>query len=285
MSINCLVTGAGGMLGREVVRTLRELGLDCHPIEGRNQLDLLNPSELERLPEVGAVIHTAALTGVDLAWQDPERVLHENFVATLNLLGWCRKHGVKRFVFASSYVYGHPQYLPVDEAHVIQPANAYAASKYLGEQLCQEYARWGISSVALRFFNLIGPGQERAFLIPTIVQQLQKGGELHLKAGTPKRDFVDVQDAARACVLALSSPVDDSFQALNIGAGMAHSVSEIVDLLMKVSGRKVHVTYAESNREGEVQHVVADVTLAKQVLGWEARISLEDSLRRVWANS
>lgn len=277
-----LVTGAGGMLGRELVNSLGNRGHAVRGIQGRAEVDLLSPDGLEALPACESVVHLAALNGVDLAWSNPERVLTENVSSTLNLLGWCRRRGVKRLVFASSYVYGHPERLPVDESHPIQPTNAYAASKWLGEQLCREYARWDIEIVALRFFNLIGPGQRSGFLIPTIVEQLLSKDSVQLITGRPRRDYIDVTDAAEACILALTSGLDAPFHAINIGSGQGYAVSDIVERLMAISGKRLPVLYSEQHRPNEVLEVVADISRAKEVLGWRPQVDFDESLRRVW---
>lgn len=282
MSVDCVVTGTNGMLGRALLPLLGETGLSSFIIADRKRLDLLDADALEQLPEAGTVIHLAALSGPDLAWKDPERVIDNNVRSTLNLLGWCRRHGVKRFVFASSYLYGSPQYLPVDEAHPIQPANAYAASKALCEQLGQEYTRWGLSFVALRFFNLIGPGQGSAFLIPTIINQLKSSHELRLFSSRPKRDYVDTLDAANAILKAVTIPTESPFQAINIGSGQAIAVPDIVESLMTISGKHVPVHYSEDMRPNEVLEVVADISRARRILQWSPRIGLEESLSRVW---
>lgn len=285
MTVDCIVTGGGGMLGQAVVRTLRAAGRTPLVLTGRSQLDLTRATDLEALPPVREVVHLAALSGVDLAWSDPERLLGENLQATLNLLGWCRRNGVKRLVFASSYVYGAPQYLPVDESHPVHPANPYAASKWLGEQLCQEYSRWGIEVAALRFFNLIGPHQTGSFLVPTILEQLRHRDRIELFSSRPKRDYLDVEDAARACLIALGCPLSPSFQAFNIGSGTAVGVGEVLELLFQVSGKRLPVHFSEQLRPGEVMEVVADIARARRVLGWEPRVSLEESMRRIWLSA
>jgi nucleoside-diphosphate-sugar epimerase len=270
------------MLGRHLIPLLEAEGIDVLPILGRQQLDLLDPGNFDALPACSHVIHLAALNGVHHAWQDPERVLLENLTGTINLLGWARKHGVKRFIFASSYVYGHPQYLPVDEGHPIKPANTYAASKWMGEQLCLEYTRWGMDALALRFFNLIGPAQDAEFLVPTIVEQLRTSTELRLMSSAPKRDYLDVEDAARACLRALTCSLDEPFLAINVGSGSSHSVADIVNELMNLSGRDLPIRYSESHRPNEVHDVVADITRAKRVLRWKPQVSIQESLQRVW---
>lgn len=285
MSIDCILTGASGMLGRALVPLLAERGLSAFNVAGRSQLDLLDAAALEALPEAKSVIHLAALSGPEIAWKDPERVLDNNFRSTLNLLGWCRKHEVKRFVFASSYLYGTPQYLPVNEEHPIRPANAYAASKWLCEQLGQEYTRWGIEFVALRFFNLVGPGQGEAFLIPTIVKQLHASSEIRLFSSRPRRDYVDTRDAAAAIMQAMTCVLESPFLAVNIGSGHAVAVPEIVAGLMKASGKHVPVHYSEEMRQNEVLEVVASIEKARRMLDWTPSVSLEASLEKVWEAS
>jgi len=111
---------------------------------------------------------------VPYSFQEPREMYEVNVLGTLNILELCRLHVIPRIVFASSYVYGQPSYLPIDEAHPVNPNNPYGRSKVFGEGLCRAYYEdCGVSCIVLRSFNLYGEGQREHFLIPSILRQLE----------------------------------------------------------------------------------------------------------------
>jgi UDP-glucose 4-epimerase len=209
--------------------------------------------------------------------------LEVNVLGTLNALEVCRLHSAK-IIFASTYVYGEPQHLPIREDHPLVATNPYTESKLLGERLCASYHRdYGVRCIVLRAFNIYGPGQGGSFLIPSIIEQARHG-RVRLRSATPRRDFVHVQDATEAYARAIASE-KDGFAVYNIGSGVSYSVSDVAALIKGKLDAPVEITYSNETRDGEVFDTVADIERARLGLGWEPKIGFElgiESCVRGW---
>jgi len=275
--MNIAVTGSSGFVGRRLVSRLEQAGHQVVALDIASGVDLTNWEQVKRTPAVDYVFHLAARTFVPAAFEDPQSFYHTNLISTLNTLELCRRNSA-RFIYASSYVYGAPQYLPVDEQHPTGAHNPYAQSKLMGEELCQAYWRdFSISSCILRPFNIYGSGQPESFLIPEIIQKA-RAGSVCLKDSRPKRDFVyvdDVVDAYMAC-LNFSKPGLETF---NIGSGESVSVEEVARTIAKLLGCD-DISFLGEHRPNEVLDTVADITKAREILNWEPAISLEQGIKR-----
>ena len=171
-----LITGANGFVGRHLVNALN--GMDSSvtllkDING-NSLDIrkkdLIKSSLDYLSDVDVIYHLAAIASVNSSYENPHDTYETNVLGTLNILELCRLYDINKIVYASSYVYGKPHYLPIDENHMTNPTNPYSRSKLIGEELCKSYHDdFGIECIVLRPFNIYGPGQRSDFLIPMII--------------------------------------------------------------------------------------------------------------------
>ena len=196
--MNVLVTGSAGFIGRHLTKELELAGACVIGCDMVNGWDLTDRDVFKKIESADMVFHLAARASVPLSWKDPKETARINVQGTENILEYCRINDVTKLVFPSTYVYGIPEYLPVDEKHPINPSNPYAQSKLDGEALCSEYSKeQGISCTILRPFNIFGPGQNMDFLIPTIISQLKKG-IVQLADPEPKRDLLYLKDAVRA---------------------------------------------------------------------------------------
>ena len=185
-----------------------------------------------------------------------------------------------RLVLASAYVYGIPQRLPIRENDPVSPNNPYALSKRLAEQLCEFAAQYqGVVATALRIFNVFGPGQRAEFLIPKVLQQVQAGQDIRLLDLVPKRDYVYLSDVVDAFVKA--SKVNSGFHAINVGSGFSLSVAEIVEKIQFLAGTRLAVVSDSVERRQEIPDVVADISLAQQVLGWRPQWSFERGIEQI----
>lgn len=284
--MHAVVTGSSGFIGGALAEALEAEGHTLLRIDVASNCDITDGSALEKCfagtaeGDIDVIFHLAARMYVPDSWNAPKTVYDANLTGTLNILEQARKFDVNKFIFASSYIYGQTEYLPVDETHPVKPNNPYAHSKYIAEQLCRSYFEdYGIGCVILRPFNVFGPGQSEKFLIPTIIGQLA-GGSITLQDPEPKRDFLYVSDMVNAYKKA-SLPGPDDFEIFNIGSGKSYSVSEVVDLVLKISGKTVPVNYTGKRRDGEVMDVVADITKAKNRLGWAPEVDIEDGIKRI----
>jgi UDP-glucose 4-epimerase len=226
------------------------------------------------------VIHFAALS-INKSVADPYESIDVNTVGSHNVIAAAADHGVRRLVFASSAsVYGNPSRLPMHEDDPLQPITPYCISKRAGEDLLSYYNQnSGLSWLALRFFNVYGPGQKTTAYYTSVINHFVD----RLRAGDPpmifgrgdqSMDFVHVHDIARATVAALTSEGDNV--PINIGTGVDTSIAELAKILIEAVGVDVEPQFIP--RELIVTRRAADITRAREVLGWEPEIDVEQGM-------
>ncbi len=292
-----LVTGGAGFIGSHLVELLLNAGHEVVVLDnlstGRIQnLELLNAprqpvfhradiAEAETIlplfSGVDWVFHMAALADIVPSIQRPLDYHRSNVDGTANVLEASRKAGVKRLVYAaSSSCYGIPDLCPTPETAPIRPQYPYALTKNIGEQYVMHWARiYGLPAVALRFFNVYGPrsrtsGTYGAVFGVFLAQKLAGKPFTVVGDGEQKRDFTFVGDVARACLAAAES--DLAGKILNVGSGNPVSVNRLVELL---GGEHIHIP----KRPGEPDCTHADVAKIRRILGWEARVPIEEGVR------
>lgn len=277
---NVLVTGSSGFVGRYLVDRLRKEGARVFCFDITDGKDITQWTDWETIAGADAVFHLAAITFVPTSQANPRNTYHINLTGTVNALEYCRLHGA-RIVFASSYVYGNPDYLPVDEKHPVNPTNPYARSKVAGELICESYSKdFNVKCVVLRPFNIFGPGQRDDFLIPEIVGQIKSRDQVTLKDLTPRRDLLYISDAVDAYVKAASYD-GSNFEVFNIGFGKSFSVRAVAETLIRLSKKDMPLTSLETKRRGEISETVADIRKAKELLAWEPVVAIDQGLREV----
>jgi len=280
MSERILITGGGGFLGLPLCERMRELGNEILAVSRHSGVDVSDWNHVSSVDRCDVVYHLAAVTGVEAALAQPREAYRTNIMGTLNLLEYCRIQKARRLVFASTYVYGQPRYLPVDEDHPVNPGNLYAQSKVIGETLCRQYYEdFGVSVVILRIFNPYGPGQQGNFLIPTILNQLRHQGKVLLRDPAPRRDFIFVQDVVDAFVKA-GRYTGSEFAIFNVASGKSYSVAEVVEKIRHLHGGPFEVVYAGPSRLFEIADCVGAVERSRLGLGWEAAIDIDAGLRQ-----
>jgi nucleoside-diphosphate-sugar epimerase len=295
-----LLTGAGGFIGSYLVNTLAGSGFTVNIFDTEAILNskikqasyskysdsigvfpgnVEIPGNLdEAVKDADHIIHLAARSFVPDSWQNPFDFYRTNVIGTSNVLDLCRQNNC-RLTYLSSYVYGDPEYLPIDEKHPLKSYNPYSHSKLIAEDICEYYKKnYGVKITIFRPFNLYGPGQNGAFLIPEIIEQLvsDKIGTIEVNALNPKRDYVYIDDLVNAIILSINNS-DDIF---NIGSGYSLSVEEIIKTAIKISGIEKKYSSRNVNRKNEVYDVVANITKAQKMLKWSPKVSLEEGLLR-----
>jgi UDP-glucose-4-epimerase GalE len=243
----------------------------------------------EHRPE--AVLHFAAFAYVGESVENPLKYYRNNLAAPLTVLDAMQRHAVKRFIFSSTCAtYGNPQAMPMDETHPQEPVNPYGASKWMLERVLRDCGgAWGLKSVFLRYFNASGCDLEgeigedhdpETHLIPRVLMaatgELENltvfGTDYATPDGTCIRDYIHVEDLARAHALALNYLREGGdTTAVNLGTGRGFSVKEIIATAEQVAGKSIPVTYGP-RRAGDPPELVANPAKAEQVLGWEAQI-------------
>lgn len=232
---------------------------------------------------VAVIFHEGAIASVPRSLAEPVYTLDVNVKGTLNVLEAARLQGVRRVVIASSSaVYGDTSTMPLRESMPPRPLSPYAAHKLSDEYLCAVYTRlYGLETVALRYFNVFGPRQdpnsEYAAVIPRFVAKLRAGeAPIVFGDGEQTRDFIHVSDVVRANLLAASvkEAVGGVF---NIGGGERVSLNQALRIAGEALGVAVQPDYREA-RAGDVRDSVADISLAREVLGFTPSVSFQEGL-------
>ncbi len=268
-----LVTGAAGFLGRRLVARLHAGGVETITLSRSSGFDLLT----DPIPVDGCdmVFHLAGRTYVVDAWREPADFHLVNAHGTVRVLEACARSKTP-IVYASAYVYGAPQRLPIDEAHPVMVNNPYAFSKFMGEEACRFFSSsFGVEATLLRIFNIYGPGQERHFLIPTILEQIldPQIKEIVVADLGPRRDYLYVDDLIDA-IMAIAG-IGGVF---NIGSGRSCSVRELIEGALAATGVDKPFRDRGERRQNEVDDVIADISSICRRTGWSPRTTLQRGL-------
>jgi UDP-glucose 4-epimerase len=311
-----LVTGGAGYIGSIVSRRLIAQGHDVVVFDSleRGHREAVAPeaklivADLRNVDEVDAalssgfdgVLHFAALALVGESVEHPERYYRTNVGGTLNLLDAMRAAGVERLVFSSTCAcYGAPDTVPIGEDAPTRPANPYGASKLAVDQMIGEHcAAHGLGAISLRYFNVAGASGEQGedhdpetHLIPNVLRAalgaLERvevfGTDYETPDGTAIRDYIHVEDLARAHLLALEAARGGEHRILNLGNGNGFSVREVIDAGRRVTGLEIPARDAP-RRSGDPPVLVAASQRIRDELGWEPRKpELEAMIADAWA--
>lgn len=271
------VAGSDGFVGSQVCKQLEAKGHEVVRIDITRGFDLCDNTIIDKIEPIDCFIHLANLVYVPGSYTDPEKYYRFNYLTTLNALEICRKFNA-RLVYASSYIYGPPQYLPVDEQHPVCPFNPYAQTKVICEKLCEGYHRdFKVKVSILRPFNIYGVGQKGKLLLPEIIGQLKDGKEtIELKASAPRRDYINVIDVAGAFVACTEDTND--YNVYNVCSGTSVSVRELTEVINKHLNKKVVFSFSEEARPNEVDESRGSCGKLKSI-GWKQTITLDDGIK------
>lgn len=273
------VTGSSGFIGKHLVPELKKKSYNVVEIDYDKGFDLLKAEDVNKIPFFDVIIHLAARSFVPASFENPFEFYHENYFTTLNALELARKYK-STVIYFSSYLYGQPEYLPIDEKHPLKPHNPYAQSKLICENLCEGYARdFGVPVIVFRPFNIYGLGQNSSFLIPMIIEQM-KSGTIHLKDPRPKRDFIHIADVVQAVLLAIEIETYQ-LEVFNLGFGKSYSIGEVIYTILKASNIAASVSFSNEIRQGEVLDTVACNTKTTKYLRWVPKIHLSKGIKDV----
>lgn len=319
-----LVTGGAGYIGSHVV--LKLLEESDHEIVVFDNLetghfsaietlkyvrdfdfvkgDLKNQNDLENLFRnfhIDSVIHFAAYIRVEESVKNPRKYYANNLVGTINLLNQMLDHNVKKIVFSSTAaIYGEPKYVPIDENHPKQPINPYGKTKFMVEEILDDYDKtYGLKSIRLRYFNVVGADSENRIgeshqpethLVPNILASAKNpkkvfnlfGNDYDTKDGTCVRDYVNIEDLASAHISALEYLTEkNKSDCFNIGTKNGNTVKEVFEICEKIASKKINLKI-NPRRDGDPKSLVADNTKAEKVLNWKPNNTLSDSIRTAY---
>jgi len=312
-----LITGGCGFIGRALITKLLATGdhqvrvLDNLSVGNRSDLqhvaafneissngdiwssrleflegDILDPEAVKAsLSGVDVVVHLAANTGVGPSVVDPMADCRTNVIGTLNLLEGCRDADVGRFVFASSGAPLGVQTPPLNEHMAPHPASPYGASKLSGEGYCSAYYHcFGVETVALRFSNVYGEGSgHKQSVVAKFIKEALQGQTLELYGdGTQTRDFIYISDliAAIECAATISGIGGETFQIATAEETTVREMTDVLIAALESEGIPRPKTCFGDMRDGDVTRNYSDTAKAKMHLGWQARVPLNEGLRR-----
>jgi nucleoside-diphosphate-sugar epimerase len=273
-SKSVLVTGADGFIGAHLVGALRAAG---HSVvtHTRRQGDIKNC--LLNFEGVGHVFHLAARTFVPESWSAPLGFYEVNLLGTVNVLEYCRASGAS-LTMVSSYVYGAPSRLPISEDEPLCAFNPYNHSKILAEETGLYYQRqFGVPLTIVRPFNIYGPGQNRRFLIPTILSQAVDPRQATIVVADlrPRRDYIFIADLIDLLVRTAFRKEGGIF---NAGSGSSWGVGEVIAMVNGLLPVPKPVHANGPMRPDEVIDVIADISRARHEFSWEPQVTLLDGL-------
>lgn len=313
MARRILVTGGAGFIGSHVVELLLAQGfsvvvLDNESTGSRANLnpaaefvagDVRNPNDLAPIFAAGvdAVFHIAGQASIRLSFNDPTADLNVNTLGTINVIQQCIAHRVPRLLFASSMtIYGNPAAVPTPETTEPDPVSYYAITKYAAERYVHVSAQrrdlgFDFNVTSFRMFNVYGAGQSltNAYqgVFAIFIGNVLRGETIHIHSdGEQSRDFVHVDDVARAWVGALDNPASYG-QVINLGTGKPTSVNALCDLVLQSFGqtRSTYPIEYHSAQPGDIRVSAAAIERAQNLLGWSPQITtamgMPDTIR--WA--
>lgn len=308
-----LITGGAGFIGSNLIRTLfnRTPGVKITCIDNFDpfysaDIKQLNIRDLKANPDfsfifqdiafaapnellelvnepVDAIVHIAAKAGVRPSIMDPLSYQQTNVIGLQNMLDFARLGNVKQFVFASSSsVYGINDHFPWKEDEQLMPISPYAMTKLAGEMLGHVYSKlYDIRFIALRFFTVYGPSQRPDLAIHKFTKAIYKGKPITMFGnGSTSRDYTYVDDTVQGIIGAINYS-DKNFEIINLGNNYTVSLKELIESIEKVVGKKA-IIEQHPEQPGDVPKTFADITKARQLLGYNPQTQLEEGLKKFY---
>ncbi len=295
-----IVTGGSGFIGSHITRFLVKQNHEVIVIDdlrrGRlenlndvqdkinfQKINILNFEEMQKISKnVDGIFHQAGLGSVPQSFKEPKEYDNVNAIGTENILKLAKQFNCKVVYASSSSVYGNQIKFPISEGAEKNPLNPYGQSKLHAEKFAQQYAQNGVKVIGLRYFNVFGIGQNPNYagVIPRFIEKLLAHEPPKIEGdGTQVRNFTYIDDVVRANWMAFTSNVDHTF--LNIATGITTSVNDLAKIMINLSGEKLVPEHVDS-RPGDIKKSHADTSLAKKLIGWESKFSLEEGLKEIF---
>jgi len=301
-----LVTGAGGFIGSHLVERLVEEGAAVRAFVHYNSRndpgllahipdavmeqvelragDLRDPQAIrESVKDTTIVFHLGALISIPYSYRHPYEVAETNLMGTMNVLEACRELGIARLVHtSSSEVYGTALQVPINEDHPLQGQSPYSASKIGADKLVESfYCAFELPVVTIRPFNTYGPRQSDRAVVPTIITQALTKEKIFLGNLDARRDLTFVTDTVDGFLKA-GVTQDVEGQVFNLGTGLEVSIGDLAKRVLAQTGKDVEIEVDPDRLRpdrSEVQRLIADSTKAREALGWEPKVTLDEGLK------
>ncbi len=298
--MNFIVTGGAGFIGSHlaknlvkkdhkvsVIDSLRRGSLDnLKEIKDKidfQEIDILDYDKMKSIAKnVDGIFHQAALGSVPQSFKEPEEYHRVNAIGTENILKLAKEFDFKVVYASSSSVYGNQEKFPIKENAEKKPVNPYGKSKLESEKFAKKYSDMGVKVIGLRYFNVFGIGQNPNYagVIPNFIARLvQHKPPIIFGDGNQLRNYTFVDDVVKANILAFESKTEHAF--INIATGVMTSVKELAEIMIRLSGLSLQPIY-EKAREGDIEKSQADTSLAKKLIDWEPKTTLEEGLDKIF---
>lgn len=273
------ITGASGFIGSAVFSSLTEnnhnvIILDdfVHPLRKRS-------SNIDIPEDLDWVLHFGNTKSIKKSFQQPMYIYRLNLESTMVALDIALSHG-SRFLYMSSYVYGKPTYLPIDENHPVFTLNPYMGSKLLGEQLCmQTHQSLGLSAIVLRGFTLYGPNQKDDQLVPAIINAIKNRQPILINDAKPKRDYLFISDFVKLINLITTSNFS-GYAVYNVGGGIMYQNTEVAEMANTLMEYKVPICVLGKTRKNDILECVANIDKVKRDFKWNPTVDLLSGLSK-----
>jgi UDP-glucose 4-epimerase len=296
--VKFVITGGAGFIGSHIAKYLVDKNHDVTVVDNLSRGRLENLSKIKEqiefkkidildfdsLKEVifnsDGIFHQAALTSVPESFTQKEKYHNVNVKGTENIFKLAKEFGKKVVYASSSSIYGNTTTIPIQENFEKNPINPYGITKLDDEKLAKKYHDLGVSIIGLRYFNVYGIGQtnDYAGVITKFIDQIDLNESPTIFGdGTHTRDFISVEDIAKANLLSMESKTEFSF--LNIGTGISTSIKTLAEMMIDLSGKKLEINYDDLPL-GDVKESLADISLAKRLINWNYDTSLKNGLKK-----
>jgi UDP-glucose 4-epimerase len=298
--MNFIVTGGAGFIGSHLTKYLIKNGHNVSVIDSLRrgsfdnlkeikdkidfqEIDILDYDKMKNVAKnVDGIFHQAALGSVPQSFKEPEEYHRVNAIGTENVLKLAKEFDFKVVYASSSSVYGNQEKFPIREDAEKKPLNPYGQSKLESEQFAKKYADLGVKVIGLRYFNVFGIGQNPNYagVVPKFIERLvQHKSPIIFGDGNQLRNFTFVDDVVEANMLAFENKVEHVF--INIASGVMTPVKELAEKMIRLSGLSLDPIY-EKTREGDITKSQADITLAKNLINWAPKTTLEEGLEKIF---
>jgi len=298
--VNLIVTGGAGFIGSHLTKYLIKKGHNVSVIDNLRrgsfdnlkdikdkidfqEIDILDYEKMKNVVKnADGIFHQAALGSVPQSFKEPEEYHRVNAMGTENVLKLAKEFGFKVVYASSSSVYGNQEKFPIKEDAEKKPLNPYGQSKLESEQFAKKYADVGVKVIGLRYFNVVGIGQNPNYagVVPKFIERLvQHKPPIIYGDGNQLRNFTFVDDVVEANVLAFENKIEHAF--MNIATGVMTSVKELAAIMIRLSGLSIEPIY-EKAREGDIEKSQADISLAKNLINWVPKTTLEEGLEKIF---
>ena len=298
--MNFIITGGAGFIGSHLARELLKRNHEVCVVDNLRRgslenlkdikekidykkVDILDYESMKNIAKNSdGIFHQAALGSVPESFKDPEEYLRINANGTETILKLAQEFGFKVVYASSSSVYGNQKIFPIKENAEKNPLNPYGKSKLEAERFAKNFANAGVEVIGLRYFNVFGIGQNPNYagVIPRFIEKLSEHKPpVIFGNGKQLRSFTYIDDVVEANIRAFESKTKHAF--INIATREVTSINDLAKIMIRLSGLSLEPTYEEP-RKGDIEKSHADISLARELINWEPKTTLEEGLEKIF---